>query len=176
MSTRLQQTTSIRQTQETTLKPQMIQSLKILALPMIDLEPLITQELIENPLLELNEDGDDEVDATKTETEKIDELSEEMATTDVDEEVKKTIEEARELSETLDEWNEYHGDIATGGESQSDDEEPQYDKFIQAEENHKVEFINEFDKYRFTDTEYYYIYDLIDNSNEYGFLPKDFDI
>lgn len=46
-----------RQTQEMRLAPQMIQSMEILQLPLMDLQAKVAQELEENPALELKEGG-----------------------------------------------------------------------------------------------------------------------
>ena len=56
MNQRISQTISLRQRREQSLKPQMIQSLKMLALPMLDLEIALKNEIIQNPLLEMTEE------------------------------------------------------------------------------------------------------------------------
>ncbi len=165
MNNKIQQIASIKQTQELSLKPQMIQSLKMLTLPMLELETLLKQEIIDNPMLEITEQWDEDNDESQVEIKD-----------EENEEIKKTIEEAKELSEILDSWNEFHSDIRSGADSSEKEEDTNYENFLQVEDNHKLDFINQFDKYRLPETHYYYIYDLIDNSNAYGFLPADFDI
>lgn len=177
MSNKIQQISSMKQTQELSLKPQMIQSLKMLTLPMVELETILKQEIVENPILELTEQWEeDDSENKEKDTEKNKNTDDDSFDNEIDEEIKKTIEDAKELSEVLDSWNEYHSDYSSSSESGSSEEEPQYDNFIQAEDNHKLEFINQFDKFRLPENEYYFIYDLIDNSNAYGYLPVDFDI
>jgi len=174
---KVKQNVDIKHNQEANVLPQMIQSLKMLSLPLLDLETYLIQEIIENPMLELaDEVSEDNKDQEKKESEKLQELDEVNIANEQDSEVKKTIEEAKELSEVLDDWNDYHKETGGASDSASDDDEPQYENFVQAEENHKLDFINEFDKYTLAENEYYYIYDLIDSSSTYGFLPKDFDI
>ena len=57
---RLTQTTSLHQK----MAPQLIQSLRLLQMPTLELEQVIQQELEINPLLELNEEQDqDQEDA-----------------------------------------------------------------------------------------------------------------
>ena len=56
----LSQNISLKQRQELALKPKMLQSLKMLSLPILELEDYIKQELEQNPLLELREEKDDE--------------------------------------------------------------------------------------------------------------------
>ena len=58
--TAIDQYLSLKQKQELALKPKMLQSLKMLALPILELESYIKQELINNPLLELREEKEEE--------------------------------------------------------------------------------------------------------------------
>ncbi|MCK9328832.1 MAG: RNA polymerase factor sigma-54 [Candidatus Cloacimonetes bacterium] len=164
MNNKIQQITSLRQTQELSLKPQMIQSLKMLTLPMLELETLLKQEIIDNPMLEMKEDWEED-----------NEEKQEIEANDNDE-IKETLQEAKELSEILDSWNEFHSDSQVRSASTESEDDTKYEDFLQVEDNYKLDFINQFDKYRLQDFEYNFIYDLIDNSNAYGFLPSDFDI
>lgn len=166
MNQKIQQIAGMKQTQEMSLKPQMIQSLKMLTLPMLELETLLKQEIVENPMLEMTELWEEEADEKKD----VDEVKND------NEEVKQTLDEAKELSEILDSWNEFHADSRSTSDYSDKDEDTQYENFLQAEDNFKLDFINQFDKYLLPEHEYYYIYDLIDNSNAYGFLPDNFDI
>src|SRR2546429_8774450 len=54
----MQMTTSLTQRQELRLAPRMIQAMKILQLPVMELQERIEQELEKNPVLELVEPGD----------------------------------------------------------------------------------------------------------------------
>ena len=56
----MEQYLSLKQKQELALKPKMLQSLKMLALPILELESYIKQELVNNPLLELREEKDED--------------------------------------------------------------------------------------------------------------------
>ena len=56
------QTLSHRLTQNLLLKPKMLQSLEMLAMPLMELETHLKQELVNNPMLELQEQRDDEED------------------------------------------------------------------------------------------------------------------
>ena len=90
MNQKISQTINLRQTQELTLKPQMIQSLKMLALPLIELELALKNEIVQNPLLELSEEYDDE-------NSYLEETGAEIK--DPDGEMSETLDEVKELSE-----------------------------------------------------------------------------
>ena len=77
---RLAQTTSLQQK----MAPQLIQSLRLLQMPTLELEQLIQQELEINPLLELNEEqeqdqeeAENEADASELEASAEEEQTEE---------------------------------------------------------------------------------------------------
>lgn len=148
------------QTQELALKPQMLQSLKMLSLPMLELEMHIKQEIVENPLLEMNEE--EEEDETVL-------LPEESLRGN--EEINSTVNEIKELSEILDDWNEYHEERS----SQSDDD-TDYTQLIKEEDNLKQEFIEVIEHFQWPENEYDYAFELIENVNAYGYLPEDYDI
>ena len=102
----LSQNISLKQRQELALKPKMLQSLKMLSLPILELEDYIKQELEQNPLLELREEKDeDEQDNLETPPQ---ESKESLDDPRSSEEVGQTLNEARELTEILDQWNDYH--------------------------------------------------------------------
>jgi len=63
------QTLNTKQTQKMVLKPKMLQSLKLLTMPLMELETQIKQEVIENPMLEIF-DYDNEEDSEQKELEK----------------------------------------------------------------------------------------------------------
>lgn len=162
----MSQTLSYKQIQEMSLKPQMIQSLKMLALPMMDLELELKNEIVANPLLEIVEDYEE--DNQKIENEEL-EISNE------DKEIQQTLDEVKELSEILDTWNEYHDDKEVSSKS-LDEEDSNYDNFIKVEDNLKKEFIEFIEQYEINDDEKDFAFEIIERANEYGFLPPDYDI
>ncbi len=162
----MSQTLSYKQIQEMSLKPQMIQSLKMLALPMMDLELELKNEIVANPLLEIVEDYEE--DNQKAENEEL-EISNE------DKEIQQTLDEVKELSEILDTWNEYHDDKEISSKS-LDEEDSNYDNFIKVEDNLKKEFIEFIEQYDINDQEKDFAFEIIERANEYGFLPPDYDI
>ncbi|MCB5250324.1 MAG: RNA polymerase factor sigma-54 [Candidatus Cloacimonadales bacterium] len=165
MNQRISQTISLRQRQEQSLKPQMIQSLKMLALPMLDLEIALKNEIIQNPLLEMTEEYEEN------------NRDEEMANDnkELDNETQETLDEVKELSEILDEWNEYHEDHEYSSKSYEDDS-PSYENYIRVEENLCRLFTDLIDDYPLTDLEKDFAFELVENTNEYGFLPDGYDI
>ena len=64
---RLEFNLNMRQEMRLKLAPQIIQSIEILQLPLLDLRNRIDQELLENPLLEIALDGPDEHDESPAE-------------------------------------------------------------------------------------------------------------
>jgi len=146
-----------------------IQSLKVLTLPIMELSTLLSQEILENPLLELG-DGIEEDESPPVEKEKSDNASE------ADDDLAETLEESKELSDILDQWNEYHSDMSAPADSSGSDDEVNYENFLQADDNLKLDFISKFDEKALTEGEYSFIYELIDSADTYGFLPKDYDI
>jgi len=166
MTHKMSQSLSYKQIQEMSLKPQMIQSLKMLALPMMDLELELKNEIVANPLLEIVEDYEE--DNQKNDIDEI-EIKEE------DGEIKQTLDEVKELSEILDTWNEYHDDKDYSSKS-LDEEENNYDNYIKVEDNLKKEFIEFIENYPLSDNEKDFAFEIIERTNEYGFLPVDYDI
>jgi len=172
VNTRLSQTQTLRNSQEQQLNPMIIQSLKVLTLPIMELSTLLSAEILENPLLELG-DGIEEDDRTPAEKEA--ENTQEK-TDDVDDDLAETLEESKELSEILDQWNEYHSEMSAPADSSSSDDEINYENFLQADDSPKLDFLSRFDEMALTESEYSFIYELFDNADNYGFLPKDYDI
>ncbi|PKN72690.1 MAG: RNA polymerase sigma-54 factor [Candidatus Cloacimonetes bacterium HGW-Cloacimonetes-3] len=164
---------SLKQKQELALKPKMLQSLKMLALPILELESYIKQELVNNPLLELREEKDEE---------DIDEGSFEQSTpesnTTLEEAVEpenhcETLSEARELTEILDNWNDYHSGYETWhGDSETDHTE----SLVRYEENAKDKYLEQLYPLNLPDYEIDFVTDLIDSCDIYGFLPKGFSV
>ncbi|MDP2173911.1 MAG: RNA polymerase factor sigma-54 [Candidatus Cloacimonadaceae bacterium] len=164
---------ALRQKQELALKPKMLQSLKMLSLPILELESYIKQELVNNPLLELREEKDEEdidegnFEATQPESkvpiEDIEEVGDHC----------KTISEARELTEILDQWNDYHqGYEGWHGDSETDHTE----SLIRYEENGKEKFLEQLYPLNLPENEVEFASELIDSCDIYGFLPEGFDI
>ncbi len=169
----LQHTLSMRQKQELALKPKMLQSLKMLSLPMMELEVYIRQELITNPVLELREEKDEEdlEEFTPETTNKESETP--LESTQSDPEVGQTLSEAQELTEILDQWNEHHSE---SGHGSVDMDSEQTEMRIRYEEDGKFKFLEQLYPHNLTDNEFEFATDLVENCNPYGFLPKDFDI
>ena len=176
MSPRVKQSTSQKQYQDNTLKSEMIRSLKVLSLPSLELEAYLLQELETNPMLEMADpfNDDDDVD----QIEQTDNTIENTESEDNDDfELKKTLEDAKELSDELDAWNETYGDNMISADTISEsDEDNNYENLAATPTNLKLDFIDKFDKYHLLESEYFFIYDLIDNANNHGFLPIQFDI
>jgi len=105
------------------LAPQIIQSIEILQLPMMELRKRVDQELLENPVLE-REDAQEETEAENEETTEPDEELAEVEAKDSTEE---------EDFDTFEDFNDYYNDFANGGggSSSSGEEDPK----LQALEN-----------------------------------------
>ena len=93
--------------QQMKLAPQVIQSIEILQLPMLDLVEHIQQELIDNPVLE--EVTDNEKDVQKTDEQKT--LDDELAEGKNNEDAKED-EEFKKLGEMADDWGDYFSQTA----------------------------------------------------------------
>lgn len=164
---------SLKQKQELALKPKMLQSLKMLALPILELESYIKQELVNNPLLELREEKDeDDIDERNFEQPN----PESKTSLEESEEVTphcETLSEAKELTEILDQWNDYH----SGYESwHSDADSEQTESLIRYEENGKEKFLEQLFPLDLPENEVDYITDLLDSCDIYGFLPAGYNI
>jgi len=171
--TAIDQYLSLKQKQELALKPKMLQSLKMLALPILELESYIKQELINNPLLELREEKEEEdLDESKFE-QSIPESPTPIEDSEISEEHIDTLAEARELTEILDNWNEYH----SGSENWSADIEHNHtESLIRYEENGKVKFLEQLYPYDLPEDEVDFITEIVDSCDSYGFLPKGYNI
>lgn len=170
----LEQFLSIRQKQELALKPKMLQSLKMLSLPALELEVYIKQELVNNPLLELREDKDEEdleeftpeVTAKENDT-PIDDTTNEA-------EFSTTLSEAKELTDVLDQWNEYHSDYESYSGDGGDSEHTE--ALIKYEEDGRFKFLEQLYPYDLTENELDYATELVENCDQFGFLPPDLNI
>ncbi|KQC03657.1 MAG: hypothetical protein APR54_09230 [Candidatus Cloacimonas sp. SDB] len=168
---RIRQTMSQRQTQNLLLKPKMLQSLEMLAMPLLELETHLKQEMINNPMLEINEIQDEEEDDKVEEKES---GNEEESDQELDEELKRTLEESRELSEILDFYNEYYNDISS--KYSSGEDKVSFEQLLRVAEDKKQDYFSQLDKLALSEIEYDFAYELIDSVNDYGFLPPGFSI
>jgi len=156
----------LKQKQELALKPKMLQSLKMLALPILELEAYIKQELEQNPLLELREEKEDDPESHETQEQ---EDKESIDDEDEDEDLGKTLNEARELTEILDQWNDYHQSYEGRRE---EPEQDQKESFIRYEEDGKEKLLRQLYPLSLPDNEVEFISELLDSCDIYGFLPE----
>ncbi len=170
MST-LSQNISLKQKQELALKPKMLQSLKMLSLPILELEDYIKQELEQNPLLELREEKDEE-EQENLET-PAQESKEPLDDTRSSEELGQTLNEARELTEILDQWNDYH---LSHDSWHSDAESDQGESLIRYEEDAREKFLQQLYPLSLPEPEVDFASELLDSCDSYGFLPPNFDL
>ncbi|HOD17294.1 MAG TPA: RNA polymerase factor sigma-54 [Candidatus Cloacimonadota bacterium] len=164
---------TLGQKQELALKPKMLQSLRMLSLPAMELEVYIRQELINNPLLELRTEKDEEdlEEFTPEPTER--ESNTPLESPVSDEEQGKTLSEVKELTDILDQWNEFHQEKESGKE-EADNERSE--ALMSYEEDGRFTFLEQLYPYDLTDAEFEFASELVENCNPYGFLPKDFDL
>ncbi|MDD2331974.1 MAG: RNA polymerase factor sigma-54 [Candidatus Cloacimonetes bacterium] len=169
----LDQYLSLRQKQELALKPKMLQSLKMLSLPILELEAYIKQELINNPLLEQRDEKDeDDIEDHNFEPE-APESPTSIEESEAPEQSNTDISEAKELTEILDQWNDFHlGHDSYRGESETEHTEA----IIRFEEDGKDIFLEQLYPYKLSEVEFEFCVDLVDNCDAYGFLPRGFDL
>ena len=171
--TNIRQTLAQRQTQNLLLKPKMLQSLEMLAMPLMQLETHLKQEMITNPMLELQEPRDEE-DAEPTEKEKITEqIADDIEKEKEDEELKRTLEETKELSEILDAYQELSQESSYRIQQT---EAINFDQILQTKENKKQLFFDQLETLNLNKTEYEFAYELIESVDDHGFLPQEFSI
>lgn len=164
---------SLKQKQELALKPKMLQSLKMLALPILELESYIKQELVNNPLLELREEKDEDDLEEGTFEESAPESSAPIEEIDSSERHLETLSEVQELTEILDNWNDYHSSYENWtGESETDHTEA----LIRYEEDGKEQFLEQLYPFDLPENETEFITELVDSCDSYGFLPKGYNI
>ena len=166
---KMRQTLYQKQTQNLLLKPKMLQSLEMLAMPLMQLETHLKQEMVANPMLELQEFKEDEDGENEQITENISESLKEES----DPELKKTLEETKELSEILDSFYDSYNENTSGIQVS---EGVNFDQVLRTKENKKVEFIDQLDEMKLKKMEYEFAYELIDSIDDHGFLPNDFSI
>ena len=169
---KMRQTLYQKQTQSLLLKPKMLQSLEMLAMPLMQLETHLKQEMISNPMLELLDQKSDEDNNTEelaTEAKK--EEKDELGITSDDPEVQKTLEESKELSEILDTFNEYNYDSSYRHKSSK---AVNFDQILKTTENKMLKFLEQLETVDLAQDEYEFAYELIESSDAHGFLPKGF--
>ena len=155
---KFKQTLVQRQTQSLLLKPKMLQSLEMLAMPLMQLETHLKQEMISNPMLELLEFNDDDETSTNK-TEKIsDQIDEDIKKETEDEELKKTLEETKELSEILDSYSEYFQ--GSSGNTPAT-EGINFDQMAKEIDNKKDNFLYQIEKLSLENGEFEFALDFI---------------
>ena len=169
----LNQNLSLRQKQELALKPKMLQSLRMLSLPILELETYIKQELEANPLLELREEKEEEDLEEGNFGNEQAESKTPLEDPESDEETSQTLSEARELTEILDQWNEYH----QGYEGWRAEPEGEHgESLIRYEEDGKEKFLQQLYPLSLAENEVDFCAELVDSCDSYGFLPPRYDI
>ena len=173
---KLKQSISQKLTQNLLLKPKMLQSLEMLAMPLLELETYLKQELVNNPMLELleqkPEDETSEETASEKEKEEAPEIDEASETSDP--ELEKTLEECEKLSEILDSWNEINYDDKSYKIQVA--ERVNFEQFLRSSEDNKEDFLYQLKKQNLLENEFDFAFELIDSIDDYGFLSKDFDL
>jgi len=145
-------------------------------MPLLELETYLKQELVNNPMLELLEQKQE--DETTEETPAVKEKEEVPEIDDVkeknDSELEKTLEECEKLSEILDSWNEINSDDKSYKIKAS--ERINFEQFLRSSEDNKEDFLYQLEKQNLPENEFDFAYELIDSTDDYGFLSKDFDL
>ena len=170
---KFKQTLVQRQTQSLLLKPKMLQSLEMLAMPLMQLETHLKQEMITNPMLELLEFNEDDETSTNK-TEKIsDQIDEDIKKETEDEELKKTLEETKELSEILDSYSEYFQ--GSSGNTPAT-EGINFDQMSKEIDSQKDKFLYQIEKLNLENGEFEFAFELFDSVDAHGFLPNEFNM
>ena len=167
------QNISMQEKQELALKPKMLQSLKMLTLPILELENYIKQELVNNPLLELRDEKEEE-DLEETPMAFVPEESQKnLDDTDSSFEWGQTLSEAKELTEILDQWNEYHQNYEG---SSSKPEKDKGEVLLIYEESGIEKFMQQLYPLSLPDNEIDFIAEMLDNCDSYGYLSPEFNL
>merc|ERR1711879_151419 len=90
-----------------------------------------------------------------------------------EDEVSKTLEEAQELTEILDSWNEFHQMTNNNKDysyNREDDDGALYEKYLRAPEDKMAEYLLQLYSYPMSEDEYDFATYLIDSVDQYGFL------
>jgi len=167
------QNISMQEKQELALKPKMLQSLKMLTLPILELENYIKQELVNNPLLELRDEKEEE-DLEETPMAFVPEESQKnLDDTDSSFEWGQTLSEAKELTEILDQWNEYHQNYEG---SSSKPEKDKGEVLLIYEESGIEKFMQQLYPLSLPDNEIDFIAEMLDDCDSYGYLSPEFNL
>ena len=172
MST-INQNISMQQKQELALKPKMLQSLKMLSLPILELENYIKQELVNNPLLELRDEKEEEDLEETPRTFVPEESKKSLDDTDSSVEWGQTLSEAKELTEILDQWNEYHQSYEG---SSSEPEKDKGEALLIYEESGIEQFMQQLYPLSLPDNEIDFVAEMLDNCDSYGYLSPEFNL
>ena len=127
---KMSQNLSQKMRQELTLKPMMLQSLNMLTKTVLEMDVYLKNELINNPMLEVEEEMNEKDEAPDSDNSKEENdtgLESENSESEVSEkddsvEMAETIAEAEELSEALDFWREANYSGGKNSSSGSDDD------------------------------------------------------
>jgi RNA polymerase sigma-54 factor len=90
-----------------------------------------------------------------------------------DPEFGQTLSEAKELTDTLDQWNEFHQEHESFG-GEGDNEHTEF--LIRYEEDGKFKFLESIYPFELSENELDFATELVENCDAYGFLPTDFDL
>ena len=155
-----------KMSQRLEMKPIMLHSLEMLQKPLLELDTFLKNELIENPMLDLQEEDETKIDNVSPE------ITEEIKESEEDKELARTIEEAKELSEILDSWNDFHS--ASYG---SDPEKKvSLEVYTAQKVNSEDIYHDKLENMNIDDNELDFAEVMVDAVDQYGFLPENFDI
>lgn len=179
--TDIQQIISHKQVQELALKPKMLQSLQLLVLPQMELEMQLKRELELNPILELQEEEEEyskEERAKEEQERNEDSKKEEQAEEEeiADELLQESINEIKEFSDILDVWKEHHREGRDETKESDLFEAYNNTKYNDTMKNKKNRFYQQLEEMPLSEEELEFARDLVDYSNEFGYLPTGFDI
>lgn len=170
---KMQQIISPKQIQDLSLKPKMLQSLQMLALPQAELEMQIKRELEMNPILELEEEEQDNSFTGKDEEETEIKKEEEEETV-----FEHDLQEIKELSDILDTWNAYQREDKSG--YTEDERNPldiiasdKYEAFVK---DNKSFFIAQIESLPLSEDEMRFAKELLESTDDFGYLTPDVDI
>ena len=175
---RINQNISQRQTQNLLIKPKMLQSLEILAAPIMELETFLAMELQKNPMLEMLDDDDsdlEKVQKDEPEKDKEDKNSDDAPS----EEMKELMEETRQLSEILDSWAEYSTDnhsIRQASEEMGFEERYGSNRNMITVEDENDRYLEQLEEFELSDMEHDFAEEVLESVNDHGYLPEEFDL
>jgi RNA polymerase sigma-54 factor len=155
-----------KMSQRLELRPIMLHSLEMLQKPILELDTFLKNELIENPMLDLQEEDGSKEDVLNTEN------SEEIFEDEECKELTKTLEEAKELSEILDSWNDFH----TASYGSDPEKKVSLEVYTAQKINSKDIYLQSLENLEIDDNELDFAEVLVDATDQYGFLPINYDI